>query len=80
MICPNCANGNIYGMAVKVSCPICKGTNVLPDGTEYLPETGKRLKEARLSEGLTLRFFCEKYGIDVIERSQREKGFFRKEG
>ena len=78
MDCPNCSEGYIYGMAVKIPCPICNKTGILPDNTLYKPEIGQQLKWERLNiEKLTLQDFCKVKNINVITRSENERGLFR---
>ncbi|MDP2218496.1 MAG: hypothetical protein Q8J68_14560 [Methanolobus sp.] len=84
MECPNCAGcGYVYGLKVKIPCPICNGTGNLPADIDYLPERGRTLKESRLSQettfiSTTLRNYCKDHSIDATERSRQERGFFEK--
>ena len=52
--------------------------NGLPDNTLYKPEIGQQLKWERLNiEKLSLRDFCKMKNINVITRSENERGLFR---
>ncbi len=52
--------------------------NGLPDNILYKPKIGQQLKWERLNiEKLSLRDFCKMNGIDIIQRSENERGLFR---
>jgi hypothetical protein len=84
MECPNCGGvGSIRPFITanpeltEIACDICKGKKVLPKGMTYDPIWGADLKKARMEQGLTLRQYCLKNGIDAAERSRWERGFFK---
>ncbi len=84
MRCPNCKEGYIQAFSKIMplrNCDICHGTGELPEGMEYNPARGSRMKADRRNvHKLTIRTYCLEYGIDAAERSAQERGFFKKEG
>jgi hypothetical protein len=86
MQCPNCkGEGRTGGWGcpglkpVVMECEFCQGSGELPADVIYDPECGRKLKEARIKEGKTLRQFCIDRGISAVERSQKERGYFKVE-
>ncbi len=85
MKCPNCKNGRLFPAIPHkgfpesgVICDICNGTECLPEDIDYSPEDGRLLKGERFRSGKSLKDYCKKFDIDVIERSRMERGYFRK--
>jgi hypothetical protein len=85
MKCPNCQFGYTPPLIIPAiytlddfPCQICKGTAVMPEDIVYDPERGKAIKADRIKRLHTLRAESVDTGIDVIELSRRERGFFRK--
>lgn len=79
--CPNCVGGHLFVLnrnSPLLPCGICNGTGILPDDITFNPERGQDLKERRRALQLTLRQFCRPRGVDVVVRSEQERGFFRK--
>ncbi len=85
MRCPNCKEGFIPAFSKimpLINCDICGGTGELPEGMEYDPERGKKLREERIESGegyKSLLLFCQYTGCGVLERSRQERGFFKKD-
>lgn len=85
MKCPACKNGYHRGFGypgfipMEIPCDICNGTTVLPENISYDPERGKNLKDARMSQRITLREICKKTGQNIVERCKNERGFFKNE-
>ena len=86
MKCLNCTEGRILpaiphkGLENGIVCSICNGTGELPADIVYDPERGRDMKFGRIhGYHETLRDFCRKRGIDPVERSRQERGYFRRE-
>lgn len=87
MQCPNCPDGYnpplfsiMPGQTYKdFPCQICGGSGELPEDIEYDLHRGRVLRARRLFTQMTLRNFCIAQGIDPVERSRNERGYFRKE-
>jgi len=86
MKCPNCRGlGRLFPAIPHkgfpksgMLCDICKGNGILPQDIDYRQDDGKILKGERFRSGRSLKEYCEKFDIDVIERSRMERGYFKK--
>lgn len=78
--CPECVEGYILGLpyptGVSVTCDICRGSGVLPDGIVYDPAAGRRLRDERKATGKTLREWAIENNVNAAERSRLERGYF----
>lgn len=83
MKCPNCIDGSCYPAiphkGFPLVCPICNGTDTLPDNIIYDPARGGQIRQLRHNKELTLRAYCLALHIDVIQQSMWERGYFVKE-
>jgi hypothetical protein len=87
MRCPNCKSGRLYPAIPHkgfpesgLQCDVCKGSGILPEYYNYLPEEGEILKQDRLRRNMTLRDEAFRLRKDVRWVSKRERGYFKKGG
>lgn len=92
MKCPDCkGDGKILGVfpiyhsavhqskrkpMVEMVCGRCGGKGQMPDFMAGWLDRGQAMKSVRVAEGRTLRQEAERLGIDPIQLSQMERGFF----
>jgi len=64
---------------MRLDCPICKGSGVLPENMVYDRDKGEAMKETRREPYVTMRDRSREMGISVVDLSRMERGFFTKE-
>lgn len=83
IICPDCQGTKITRAHLQTSrgckwrefpCFTCDGTGSISEKHAASIIEGKRLRENRLSRGMTLRMEAERLGISPTELSRREQG------
>lgn len=84
MKCPQCKGlgySEGYGCPgfrlMKITCDICKGSGDLPADMIYDPERGQAMKDERKEQRITLREWGKSHGINLVELSRMERGFFK---
>lgn len=79
--CPSCNGNKIIGgfgcpgfRPINIECDICLGKGTISEKQMLKIKQGRKIREERLSRGMTLRAEAKRLNVDAYELSQIEQG------
>lgn len=82
MICPYCHGaceitglGDPGARVTTIPCLMCESSGVVDDAYPQWQPRGAACQERRIAAGWTLRAFCERTGLNIIDVVRMQMGF-----